>query len=60
MATVTDRDRTLARELPDEFLSWPGIPLDGLLRVVVGRRHPVGRPEVHTRSRRALLDWDSY
>lgn len=34
MATVTDRDRALARGLPDEFLSWPGIPLDGLLHAV--------------------------
>ncbi len=34
MAGVTDRDRTLARGLPDEFVSWPGIPLDGLLQVV--------------------------
>ena len=34
MATVTDHDRALARGLPDEFLSWPGVPLDGLLHVV--------------------------
>ena len=34
MAGVTDRDRTLARGLPDEFVSWPGIPLDSLLQLV--------------------------
>jgi hypothetical protein len=26
MARVTDRDRTVARGLPDEFLNPPGLP----------------------------------
>jgi hypothetical protein len=34
MARVTDRDRTVARGLPDEFLNPPGLPLDRLLNVV--------------------------
>jgi hypothetical protein len=32
---VTGRDRKLARQLPEEFLEWPGVPVDRVVELLV-------------------------